>query len=461
VKRFMTRALVLVSGALLAFILVLSLILLLSSGRLLKTWEARENAGLRQFLEEKLTALAVAMESGGQTPTPEGVAKALEEMPYDPEWVVVLSGDDTLLYLFRRQDMKGGQSRNFLRRLQDISDWREIKSPHGRLVFKYSSLVPSFSQNESNRILMAALLIILIAGALIAALIAFVVAYSLARPVARHAGALAESLELIGKGRRDLILPHGSIDELDRIGQAARILQSDLAKEEELRRRWMADIAHDLRTPLSVLKAQLEAIEDRVFSPTPERIDASYREVLRLEKLVNDLALLTKLETPGFRPRLAEIHTRPILEEIAQRFFDAAQGKGMEISVEGEDLVLTADADLLDRVLANLVENALRYGERGGSLLLSSAREPDGTSTIRVENPGLIDEKILPFIFDRSFRADASRGSSGSGLGLAIAKAAADALGARIEASREETSRRTIFSVGFTGSSPGLSPKSS
>jgi len=405
--------------------------------------------------------LASAPVAGGREPAPAAVAEALEGMPYDPEWVVVISADDTLLYLYRRQETPGGQSRNFLRRLQDVSEWREIRTSDGRLVFKYSFLVPPFDQRESNRILMVALLVILIAGTLIAALIAIVVAYGIARPIARHAGALAESLELIGKGRRDLALPQGSIDELDRIGQAALLLQGDLAKEEELRRRWAADIAHDLRTPVSVLKAQLEAMGDGVFAPTPERIDASYREVLRLEKLVNDLALLTRLETPDFRPRRVEIRTLSFLTEIAQRFSGTAGREGMGIAVEGDDLVLMTDPDLVERAMGNFLENAIRYGERGGRIVLSSTVESPGRAELSVENPGLIDEAVLPFVFDRSFRADASRGSPGSGLGLAIAKAAADAIGAQIGALCDVPSRKTRFSLVFTDSLPALFPKSS
>jgi two-component system, OmpR family, sensor histidine kinase BaeS len=467
VKKLMTRALVLVSGALLAFIFVLSVILLFSSRGLLKAWDARENAGLTQFLGGRLGALERETEDSGQSPTSESVARALEEMPYDPEWVVVLSGDDTLLFLYRRQAMQGGQGGNFLRRLQDISDWKEIKHSDGGIAFKYSSLVPSFSQKESNRILMATLLIIIIAGSVIAALIAYIVAYSLARPIARHAGALAASLELIGKGRRDLVLPKGSIEELDRIGRAAHLLQGDLAEEEDLRRRWAADIAHDLRTPLSVLKAQLEAMRDGVFAPSPERIGLSYREVLRLEKLVNDLALLTKLETPDFRPRLAELSVLPFLEEIAERFAEAAAAAPMSIGVAGEDRKILADRDLIDRALANIAENAMRYGEKGGAILLRSEPGEEGGTVIRVENSGLIDERILPFVFDRSFRADSSRESPGtgispgSGLGLAIAKATAEALGARISVSRDEGRRTTSFSLAFTASLPGLPSKSS
>jgi len=200
---------------------------------------------------------------------------------------------------------------------------------------------------------------------------------------------------------------------------------------------------------------------DGVFAPTPERIDASYREVLRLEKLVNDLALLTKLETPGFRPRIAGMRTLPFLNEVAQRFSGAASREGTDIAVEGEDLVLMTDADLVERALGNFVENALRYGERGGRIVLSAAMTAPGMAELRVENPGLIDEAVLPLVFDRSFRADPSRGSPGSGLGLAIAKAAAEAVGARIGALCDSTSRTTRFSLAFTLSLPALSPKSS
>jgi two-component system, OmpR family, sensor histidine kinase BaeS len=452
----MSRTLVLVSGALAVFILVLAIVLLASSGALLRSWEARENAALGRFMAQRLGALALELEGSGRPAAAEDVERALADMPYEPEWAAVLAADDSTLYLYRRQGAPQGQGRTFLRRLQEAAGWGEVRHPDGVLAFKYGAQVPSFSQSESNRLLMAALLVILVAGGAAATLIAFAVAYILARPIAREAGSLAGTLELIGKGRRDLVPPSSSVDELGRIGQAALLLQSDLAKEEDLRRRWAADIAHDLRTPLSALKAQLEAMRDGVFAPSAERLEGSSREVLRLEKLVNDLALLTRLETPGFAPRLAEVRARPLLDEIALRFSEAARERSMGMSVEGGDLLLTADADLLDRALGNLVENALRYGEEGGTVELSSRRGPDGGAAIDVSNAGLIDERIIPFVFDRSFRGDPSRQSAGSGLGLSIAKAAAEAQGAGLSVSRDGESGRTIFSIAFTASLPAV-----
>jgi two-component system, OmpR family, sensor histidine kinase BaeS len=455
-RRLMSRTLVLVSGALAAFILVLSLVLLASSGSLLRSWEARENAALRSFMAERLGDLVLELERSGREPTPQGVSAALAGLPYEPEWAAVVAADGSALFLYRRQGAPQGQSRTFLARLQATADWGEVERAGGGLALKYAALMPSFSQSESNRLLAAALVLILAAGSVLAALIAFVVAYSLARPVARQAGLLAAALEQIGKGRRDLEPPSSPIEELERIGRAALALQSDLGKEEELRRRWAADIAHDLRTPLAALKAQLEAMRDGVFSPSARRLEESCREVLRLEKLVNDLALLTRLETPGFSPRLGRLRALPLLAEIAERFSKAAAEKSTSIAVEGDEAELEADADLLDRALGNLVENALRYGDGGGVVVLRARRGPDGGVVIEVSNPGLIDEGILPFVFDRSFRGDPSRESSGSGLGLSIAKAAVEAQGASIEAFRDEAAGRTVFSIAFTASLPAI-----
>jgi two-component system, OmpR family, sensor histidine kinase BaeS len=451
----MSRTLVLVSGALAVFILVVSVVLLASSGALLGSWEAREDAAIGRFMAEALGELASELEGSGRPAAAEDVARALADMPFEPEWAAVLASDDAPLYLYRRQGAPQGQGRAIIRRLQEAAGWGEVRYSSGALAFKYGAQVPSFSQSESNRLLMAALAVILVAGGIVATLIAFAVAYILARPIAREAGSLAETLELIGKGRRDLVPPSSSVDELGRIGGAALLLQSDLGKEEELRRRWAADIAHDLRTPLSALKAQLEAMRDGVFAPSAERLEGSCQEVLRLEKLVNDLALLTRLETPGFAPRMAEIRTRPLLDGIARRFSEAGAGASAVLS-DGEDLSLEADADLLDRMLGNLVENALRYGEEGGSVVLSARRGPEGAVAIDVSNAGLIDERIVPFVFDRSFRGDPSRGSAGSGLGLSIARVAAESQGARISVSSDAESGRTVFSVTFTASLPAV-----
>jgi len=453
----MSRTLALVSGALIAFVLVLALVIVFSSGILLRSWEAGENRELERFIEGKLSALAADLEEEGRRPAPQAVAAALEGLPYEPESVVVLSADDSLMFLFRRRDSQEGQGRILNRLRQNSSGHKEVRTQAGKLVFKYEAVMPAFDQRESNRVLMAALAIILIAGSSIAALIAFVVAYGLARPIARRAESLASSLETMARGRRDLDMGSGSIAELERIGQAAFLLQSSLAREEELRRRWAADIAHDLRTPLAALKAQLEAMRDGVFPATGDRISGSCREVQRLEKLVNDLALLTRLETPDFKPALEPIEAPPFLREIARRFDDAARKKAMSISIECDDVAFRADPGLLDRAVSNFVDNALRYGKEGGRVELRAESLPDGGAAIRVVNEGLIDEAVLPFVFERSFRADSSRGSPGSGLGLAIAKAAAEAQGGRVEAARDEEAGTTAFSIVFTPSLPPLS----
>ncbi len=472
--RLMTRTLALVSGALAAFVLVLALVIVLSSGSLLRSWEERESRGLASFIEERLSSLAEELEAAGARPSSQAVAAALADLPYEPDSLIVLSADNAPLYLLRRRDAQEGQGRMMGRMRQAVGDYAEVRTKDGRLAFKYEAVTGAFDQRESNRVLMAALSIILVAGSLIAALIAALVAYSLARPISRRAGQLASSLEEMARGRRDLVLGSSSIAELDRIGQAAGLLQASLAREEELRRRWAADIAHDLRTPLASLKAQMEAMRDGVFEPSPGRIESGCREIERLEKLVGDLALLTRLETPDFRPSLGPVGLEDFARGMARRF--EAAGSNIKVTLIGGaspepgaggpapavaaagavSPSILADEGLLDRAVSNLVDNAIRYGREGGKVELRAESLPGGGAAIRVVNEGLIDEAVLPFAFERSFRADSSRGSPGSGLGLAIAKAAAEAQGARIEASRDEAACATAFSIVFTSSLPPL-----
>ncbi len=445
----MARSLIMVSLALAAFISALSLSLFFGASGLLRLWEERENRALNTYIGERLRALADQLFVEGRSPNSLDVASALEGFPADPDWIIVQSADDVLLYYYRREDRQLGQGRNFLRRLQDVEKWVEVRAADGKLVFKYESLVPSFNQRESNRFLLAALIVILALGSLVAAVIAVVVAYWFARPVAKHAEGLAASLEAMGRGRRDQILGGKSVIELDRIAQAAASLQSNLLKEEELRRQWAADVSHDLRTPLAALKGQLEAMADGVLPATQARLAGSQRETRRLETLVNDLALLTRLETPGFCPRFESVSTKALLEELARRFSAVALERGSKLVLNARALTLQADPALLDRAFANLIDNALRYGRPGGELRLVSSLQPDGAVRVSVQNEGLIDVDHRSRLFDRLYRGDKARDGAGSGLGLSIAKAIAEAHKAVLSVNCDEGAGVTSFDLVF------------
>jgi len=443
------RTLLLVLGSILTFVAVLSLLLFSGTGRLLNSWHEREIEALHSFIQGQLSALALEARKDGRTISEAETARALEGLPYSPSWVVVTAPDGRLLYFYREAD-PGGQSRNFLRRLQDISEWFEVRLPDGTLAFKYSALIPAFDEQESNRILLGALRLVLVWGSAAAALLAFVFAWIFVRPLRRQTAGLVASLERMAAGERGVALPSCPVTEIDHIARASDVLQTNLQREEELRRQWAADIAHDLRTPLAVLRGQLEGMLDGVFAPVPDRINRLVSELRKLESLVNALALLSRIETPGFRPERAPIDIRSILSGTAERFGPEARAAGSEIVVEAPAVRMEADAALLERALENLVSNALRYGRPGGRIVLAARNTAPAGVTLSVENDGVIDPEILPRVFDRLFRADDSRGAEGRGLGLSIVKAIVEAHGGAVRAESDGETAKTRFIATFT-----------
>ena len=249
-------------------------------------------------------------------------------------------------------------------------------------------------------------------------------------------------------GERGVAIPDCPITEFGCIARASSTLQDNLVREEGLRRQWAADVAHDLRTPLTVLRGQFEGMIDGVFQPEPERIVRLERELSRLEKLVNSLALLSRIETPGFTLAKKSIDAVAFLSEVAGRFDAEAAAKGSSLIVDSRSVTLLADPDLLARAIDNLVSNALQYGAVGGTIRLRCVgNAAQGGADVIVENDGVIDSSILPRVFDRLFRADSSRNTEGSGLGLSIARAIVTAHSGTIIAESDDVKSITRFTI--------------
>lgn len=443
------RTLLLALGSILTFVAAFGILLFLGAGRLLASWHERETQALHSFIQGQLSALALDMRKEGKAASEADTARVLEGLPYGPSWVVVTAPDGRLLYYYREAD-PGGQSRNFLRRLQDISEWFDVKLPDGTLAFRYSAFIPAFDEQESNRMLLGALRLVLVWGLAAAAALAFVFAWIFARPLKRQTAGLVVSLERMAAGERSVALPPCPVTELDQIARASDVLQKTLEREEELRRQWAADVSHDLRTPLSVLRGQLEGMIDGVFTPDSGRLVRLVSEIRKLESLVNALSLLSRIETPGFAPERSRFDIGGVLSRMADRFGPEAEAAGSEIIVDAPTIEMEADAALLERALENLVSNALRYGRPGGIVVLAARKDAPAGVTLSVENEGAMDPEVLPRVFDRLYRADNSRGAGGSGLGLSIVKAIVEAHGGAVRAESDKEKAKTRFIISFT-----------
>jgi two-component system, OmpR family, sensor histidine kinase BaeS len=281
---------------------------------------------------------------------------------------------------------------------------------------------------------------------LLAALLAFglasIAATVITRRITKPLRALSEGARRFAAGERGIRLKsNGRQDEISEVTDAFNALARNLEQQEAWRRALVADIAHDLRTPLSVMRSEIEAMQDGISQPDAPGLERLHGEVMLLSKLVGDLRTLSLAEGGGLNLKLERVTLEPFLQGLISRFAPRAQEAGMNITLTPITIGLTAQLDetQFTRVINNLLENALRYA-KPGSVEMTVMLEVNTLSiTVRDHGPGLKPDD-LERIFERFYQADASRtrdqaGSKGSGLGLAIARAIIEGHGGTIQAS--------------------------
>ncbi len=269
--------------------------------------------------------------------------------------------------------------------------------------------------------------------AVMALLVAFGVSAYLLRPIRSLAGGTRAIAERNFTVRLE---PYGK-DELGQLARDFNAMAADLESFEEERRRWIADTSHELGTPLAVLRGEIEALQDGIREPTPERLTSLHHEVVHLTRLVEDLKLISRAEAGRLELNLRPVELKGLLEETVQRFEARLQQKGLQLQLQATpDLYVSGDSERLEQVLGNLLENVLRYADAPGTVRLSCEAAGDQVRC-RVEDSGPgVPAELLSQLFDRFFRAEGSRNraTGGSGLGLAICKNLIEAHGGRISA---------------------------
>ncbi|KAF0994686.1 ATP-binding protein [Geobacillus sp. TFV-3] len=198
---------------------------------------------------------------------------------------------------------------------------------------------------------------------------------------------------------------------------------------DKLRKDFIANVSHELRTPIAMLQGYSEAIIDDIAASEEEKKEMAkviYDESLRMGRLVNDLLDLARMEAGHIELAYEQVKLVPYIERVIRKFYGLAKEKQIELTAEfrDEDIDITCDPDRIEQVLTNLIDNAIRHTESGGTVRLIAERSGDGV-TIHVQDSGSgIPEEDLPFVFERFYKADKARtrGRSGTGLGLAIAK---------------------------------------
>lgn len=286
----------------------------------------------------------------------------------------------------------------------------------------------AFAHRQFRHLLRIAPIALLVAAAFAALITALIT-----RPIRRISGGAA------ALARREFAvrLPEDRRDELGALAADFNRLAAALEGYDARQRQWLSDVAHELRTPLAVLRGEVEAALDGVRPVGTETLRSLRQEVGRLEALVQDLQFVSQAESGGLRLDRAPTDLGALARQSGERFRERLKARGFELRIAADGgLIASVDAQRIEQVLANLLENALRHATAPGPVTLVARADGDRVLlSVADAGPGVPPE-ALPRLFDRLYRVEAARtrAGGGSGLGLSICKSIVEAHGGTIEA---------------------------
>ena len=220
-------------------------------------------------------------------------------------------------------------------------------------------------------------------------------------------------------------------DELGDLSNQLNHLADILHQHEESRRQWVADTSHELKTPLAVLQAQIEAMQDGIRKATPEHLDAMMRQVSSLKKLTQDLADLAQADAQQLKCYFAEVNPWDVVLQEVDNFKSTFEQNQLEVSLSGEGALLSLDRDRFKQIIVNLLGNCVRYTEQGGKIQIHTQQNEHEWVLYVDDSPFGVSDEQLARLGERFYRVDDSRTRStgGTGLGLALSCKLAQALG--------------------------------
>jgi signal transduction histidine kinase len=309
---------------------------------------------------------------------------------------------------------------------------------HGQRVGQAVARFPDSGLGAADAALRTALWRAIAGAAGLAALLALLTGLLVARRITRPVGRLIAVTRAMGRGDRAArVGPISAPGEIGELATAFDLMANTLDRQEQLRRDLVADVAHELRTPIAVLQAGHEALLDGVTEPTPGQLASLRDEVLRLARMVGDLQTLAAAEAAALRLTLSGQDLAQITASAADSLAGRFETAGITLERQLAPVVVLADAGRLHQVITNLLTNALKFTPSGGTVTVQAG--PAGADAVlRVADtgPGIATED-LPRVFDRFWRGQGAAHVSGSGIGLAVAAELARAHGGRLVAHSE------------------------
>lgn len=284
-----------------------------------------------------------------------------------------------------------------------------------------------------------------LAAGVAAIVVGGLLAFGLVRPIRR----LTTATAAVARGDLSQRVSVTSKDEIGDLAAAFNAMAADLQNAERLRRDMVADIAHELRNPLTVLYGNIEAVIDGILPPTAENLSPLLDQTLMLTRLVDDLRTLALADAGQLTLQCAPTDPKISVYSAAGQFAAQAEVKNISLRAEAPDGLpsILLDPQRIAQVLGNLIGNAIRHTPEGGVISIRCSLSLDHHLLFTVSDTGSgIPPESLPHIFDRFYRADRSRSRAegGTGLGLAIAKQLVEAHGGRIWAASEPGKSTTV-----------------
>jgi signal transduction histidine kinase len=293
----------------------------------------------------------------------------------------------------------------------------------------------------------------------VAASVSLVVARQMARGMTQPLRDMAAAARRMEVGDYSVRVETKSRDEVGALAAAFNRMSEELEHLEQSRRDLVANVSHELKTPIAAIRAHLENLLDGVEHPDPATLGVMLAQVERLGRLVDQLLDLSRLESGEVPLRIEALPLQPLVDDLISEIDVALPGRGVDVRnrVPVDLPALSADRERVHQVLFNLVDNAVRFTPDGGSVTIS-ARRRNGSVEVAVADTGAgIAAEHLPRLFERFYRADAARtrGEGGTGIGLAIARSVVEAHGGRISA-ESEPGRGSVFIFDLPSADGGI-----
>jgi signal transduction histidine kinase len=375
---------------------------------------------------------------------------------YEGYIVKIYDKDDMILWDAQAHDM------NLCNQImEDISNRMRIQYPqiegeftatvypleqNGKSIGKVSiSYFGPFFLNENDFKFLHSLNTILLSVGLISLAVSVIVGHLLAKRITEPILKTVEATKQIADGNYEVRLKEESdTKELDMLVTSINHLAISLETMERLRKQLTEDVAHELRTPITILQSYIEAMTEGIWEVTPERLQSCYEEAIRIGKLVGDLENLAKLEGENLKLNKQRMDLYAVVEKTVDSFKNDARKK-LEVNIKGPHVELLADQDRIKQVIVNLYTNAIKYSKEDCKISFQLFETKD-TAGFSIQDNGIgIPQEELPFIFERFYRADKSRNrlTGGTGIGLTIVKSIVEAHDGHIsvESSMEVGSR--------------------